>query len=113
MPHDPLPCNSISRLDQQVGVRVLIDNRAGAFGRSVYFRRFLVDFIVLRRKLLRWSLDNMAVLDNANPEMPEGFFSRLRENYHLLFAPALRGRAGISPVLPILSSAWEANGLKL
>jgi hypothetical protein len=42
----------------------------------------------LRRKLLRWSLDNMAVLDNANPEMPEGFFSRLRENYHLLFAIA-------------------------
>ena len=46
------------------------------------------NFIVLRRKLLRWSLDNMAVLDNANPEMPEGFFSRLRDNYHLLFAIA-------------------------
>jgi uncharacterized protein DUF3631 len=46
------------------------------------------NFIVLRRKLLRWSLDSMAVLDNANPEMPEGFFSRLRENYHLPFAIA-------------------------
>jgi Protein of unknown function (DUF3631) len=45
-------------------------------------------FIVLRRKLLRWSRDNLAVLDSADPEMPEGFFSRLQDNYHLLFAIA-------------------------
>jgi hypothetical protein len=46
------------------------------------------NFVVLRRKLLRWSLDNKAVIDNAKPEMPEGFFNRLRENYYLLFAIA-------------------------
>jgi putative DNA primase/helicase len=46
------------------------------------------NFIIARRKLLRWSIDHMAVLDNAKPEMPEGFFNRLRENYYLLFAIA-------------------------
>jgi putative DNA primase/helicase len=46
------------------------------------------NFAVLRRKLLRWSTDHMAVLDSANPKMPEGFFNRLEENYHLLFAIA-------------------------
>ena len=45
-------------------------------------------FVILRRKLLRWAMDNMAALDNADPKMPEGFFSRLKENYHLLFAIA-------------------------
>jgi Protein of unknown function (DUF3631) len=46
------------------------------------------NFVILRRKLLRWAMDNMAALDNADPKMPEGFFSRLQENYHLLFAAA-------------------------
>jgi hypothetical protein len=46
------------------------------------------DFIILRRKFLRWATDYLAVLDNAESEMPDGFFSRLAENYHLLFAIA-------------------------
>jgi putative DNA primase/helicase len=46
------------------------------------------NFVTLRRKLLRWSLDNIAAIDNAKPEMPKGFFSRLEENYHLMFAIA-------------------------
>ena len=45
-------------------------------------------FVILRRKLLRWSIDNMPTLDQAKPAMPEGFFSRREENYHLLFAIA-------------------------
>jgi putative DNA primase/helicase len=45
-------------------------------------------FVILRRKLLRWSIDNMPALDQAKPAMPEGFFSRREENYHLLFAIA-------------------------
>jgi putative DNA primase/helicase len=46
------------------------------------------NFIILRRKFLRWATDNMAALKAARPRMPEGFFSRLEENYHLLFAIA-------------------------
>src|SRR5262249_43755454 len=46
------------------------------------------NFVILRRKLLRWSNDNMAALKNAKPKMPSGFFGRLEENYHLLFAIA-------------------------
>jgi hypothetical protein len=46
------------------------------------------NFVILRRKLLRWSTDNMLALDNAKPKMPEGFFSGLEENYHLMFAIA-------------------------
>jgi hypothetical protein len=46
------------------------------------------DFVLLRRKWLRWSIDNMLTLKGAKPRMPEGFFSRLEENYHLLFAIA-------------------------
>jgi hypothetical protein len=45
-------------------------------------------FVILRRKFLRWSIDNMAALKSAKPKMPSGFFSRLEENYHLLFAIA-------------------------
>jgi Protein of unknown function (DUF3631) len=45
-------------------------------------------FVILRRKLLRWATDNMSKLDNAEPKMPEGIFSRLEENYHLMFAIA-------------------------
>jgi len=46
------------------------------------------NFIILRRKFARWAIDNMAALKNAKPRMPEGFHSRLEENYHLLFAIA-------------------------
>jgi hypothetical protein len=46
------------------------------------------NFVVLRRKFLRWAGDNMAELDKADPQMPAGFFSRAKENYHLLFATA-------------------------
>jgi hypothetical protein len=46
------------------------------------------NFVILRRKFLRWATDNMAALKTARPRMPEGFFSRLEENYHLLFAIA-------------------------
>jgi len=46
------------------------------------------NFFILRRKFLRWATDNMAALKTAQPRMPEGFFSRLEENYHLLFAIA-------------------------
>jgi hypothetical protein len=46
------------------------------------------NFVILRRKFLRWATDNMAPLKRAHPRMPEGFFSRLEENYHLLFAIA-------------------------
>src|SRR5262249_54736651 len=46
------------------------------------------NFVILRRKFLRWATDNMVALKTARPRMPEGFFSRLEENYHLLFAIA-------------------------
>jgi putative DNA primase/helicase len=46
------------------------------------------NFVILRRKLLRWATDNMAALKSAKPRMPDGFFGRLEENYHLLFAIA-------------------------
>ena len=46
------------------------------------------NFVILRRKLLRWAIDNMAALKSAKPRMPDGFFGRLEENYHLLFAIA-------------------------
>jgi uncharacterized protein DUF3631 len=46
------------------------------------------NFVIQRRKFLRWATDNMATLKDAKPRMPEGFFSRLEENYHLLFAIA-------------------------
>jgi hypothetical protein len=46
------------------------------------------NFVILQRKFLRWVIDNMAVLDKADPKMPDGFFSRAKENYHLLFAIA-------------------------
>jgi len=46
------------------------------------------NFVILRRKFMRWATDNMAALKDARPRMPEGFFSRLEENYHLLFAIA-------------------------
>jgi Protein of unknown function (DUF3631) len=45
-------------------------------------------FVILRRKFLRWATDNAAALDRATPRMPDGFFSRAKENYHLMFAVA-------------------------
>jgi len=46
------------------------------------------NFVILRRKFMRWATDNIPVLDKANPSMPDGFFSRAKDNYHLLFAIA-------------------------
>jgi len=46
------------------------------------------NFVTLRRKFLRWANDNIEALRAAMPKMPEGFYSRLEENYHLLFAVA-------------------------
>ena len=46
------------------------------------------NFVILQRKFLRWIIDHMAALDKAEPKMPDGFFSRAKENYHLLFAIA-------------------------
>src|SRR5262249_19215606 len=46
------------------------------------------NFVILRRKFLRWATDNMAALKDAKPKMPGGFFGRPEENYHLLFAIA-------------------------
>jgi len=46
------------------------------------------NFVILRRKFLRWSTDNMPALKAAKPRMPDGFFSRREENYHLMFAIA-------------------------
>ena len=45
-------------------------------------------FATLRRKAMRWTTDNKAAIENAEPTMPEGFHNRLAENYVLLFAIA-------------------------
>jgi hypothetical protein len=45
-------------------------------------------FITLRRKLARWSADNMATLAEADPIMPPHFSNRLEMNYEVLFAIA-------------------------
>ena len=45
-------------------------------------------FGVLRRKWMRWTIDNMAAIRDADPSMPEGFNNRLAENYALFFAIA-------------------------
>jgi Protein of unknown function (DUF3631) len=49
-------------------------------------------FVVLQRKLRRWSMDNSDALKQAKPAMPKGysdkFTNRLEENYTLLFAIA-------------------------
>jgi len=47
-------------------------------------------FVTLRRKAMRWSIDNMDALKNASPSMPDGFSNRLAENFALLFAIADR-----------------------
>jgi hypothetical protein len=45
-------------------------------------------FFQLRRKLLRWSLDNATKLRKATPVMPPGFTNRQEENFALLLAIA-------------------------
>jgi hypothetical protein len=45
-------------------------------------------FVTLRRKLVRWSMDNAAVLKDAAPTMPPDFGNRLAQNWLLLFAIA-------------------------
>jgi hypothetical protein len=42
----------------------------------------------LRRQGMRWANDNVAVLKDAEPEMPPGFDNRLGDNFRLLFAIA-------------------------
>jgi putative DNA primase/helicase len=46
------------------------------------------EFLVQRRKLARFALDNAEALRAANPAMPEGFDNRLRQNWKLMFAIA-------------------------
>ena len=58
---------------------------------SVTSIRYAADdenFVILQRKFLRWAIDNMAGLKSAKPRMPDNFFGRSEENYHLLFAIA-------------------------
>jgi len=45
-------------------------------------------FSVLRRKWMRWAIDNVEAVRGANPAMPEGFNNRLAKNYRILFAIA-------------------------
>src|SRR5262245_51293997 len=46
------------------------------------------DFTTLRRKLLRWAVDNAVLLKDANAVTPPGFSNRVAANYRLLFAIA-------------------------
>src|SRR5215467_14269543 len=54
------------------------------------FRHAIRDerFLTLRRKLARWAADNMSVLANADPAMPEALGDRQQMNWELLFAIA-------------------------
>jgi|SRR5215471_998999 len=45
-------------------------------------------FTTLRRKWMRWTVDNTAAVRDANPFMPEEFSDRLVDNYVLFFAIA-------------------------
>ena len=45
-------------------------------------------FVTLRRKLMRWSTDNLSALKDAAPPMPSGFVNRLAANWRLLLAIA-------------------------
>jgi hypothetical protein len=42
----------------------------------------------LRRKCLRWSIDNVEALRDAAPQMPAGFDNRVGDNWRLMFAIA-------------------------
>jgi hypothetical protein len=46
------------------------------------------EFSTLRRKLVRWSADNAAVLKDLRPLLPAGFGNRLAANWRLLLAIA-------------------------
>ncbi len=46
------------------------------------------EFSTLRRKLVRWSADNAAVLKDLRPLLPAGFDNRLAANWRLLLAIA-------------------------
>jgi uncharacterized protein DUF3631 len=56
----------------------------------INFKRAAKDerFATLRRKWMRWAIDNAAAVESADPAMPEGFNNRLAENYISLFAIA-------------------------
>ena len=53
---------------------------------SDFSKRDDEEFVILRRKLLRWSVDNAAALQAARPE--GRFNNRVRDNYRLLWAIA-------------------------
>lgn len=42
----------------------------------------------LRRKLARWSADNVEMIREAHPEVPEGFVNRLADNWRVMLAIA-------------------------
>jgi Protein of unknown function (DUF3631) len=46
------------------------------------------DFKVIRRKLLRWAIDNAVTLRAAKPALPPGFNNRVRTNWKWLLAIA-------------------------
>jgi hypothetical protein len=52
------------------------------------------DFQTLRLQLERWSKDNLDTLRNAEPVMPDGFISRLEDNWKWLLAIADMGGLG-------------------
>jgi hypothetical protein len=52
------------------------------------------DLADLRRKLLRWTNDNIEALKAAAPKMPPGFDNRLGDNWRLLLAVADRAGGG-------------------
>jgi hypothetical protein len=52
------------------------------------------DFQTLRLQLERWSKDNLDALRNAEPVMPDGFISRLEDNWKWLLAIADMGGLG-------------------
>jgi hypothetical protein len=46
------------------------------------------EFKVIRRKLMRWAIDNAVTLRAARPEFPPGFNNRVRTNWKMLLAIA-------------------------
>jgi putative DNA primase/helicase len=46
------------------------------------------EFKLIRRKLLRWAIDNAVALRAARPEFPSGFNNRVRTNWKMLLAIA-------------------------
>ena len=46
------------------------------------------EFRTLRRKLVRWAVDNATALRDANPEPAPGFSNRIRQNWRTLLAIA-------------------------